>query len=390
MNERLVFDSDSKLDELIAFRHELHRLPETGFDVSTTASRLGDRLAAAGLTVTTNVGGTGLVATLKRGHSSRTIGLRADMDALPITEKNAFKHRSTVDSKFHGCGHDGHSTMLLGAALCLAARGGFDGQIQFVFQPDEENGRGAQAMIDDGLFERFPMDAIFGLHNLPGMPVGRFATQVGPFTAFEERFEIEIQGKGGHSSTPEKTIDPMIAGAEIVLALQNIVARSVSPRVHGVVSVTEFIADGARNIIPSSVVIRGDARGYIDEVSAIIKRRMHEIVTGIAAAYGAHSTLRYVREFESVVNTKVGVDAVANAVNQVDGANINIDYGRVGFSEDFAQFLRHRPGCFVLMGNGVDGAYSTPLHNPHYDFNDAALSYGVEFWCQLVLQRLSK
>ncbi len=388
MSEHLAVDS--KLDELIAFRHELHRSPETGFEVLTTATKLADRLRAAGLVVTTGVGGTGLVGTLKKGNSARSIGLRADMDALPITERNTFEHRSTVGSKFHGCGHDGHSAMLLGAALRLAARGDFDGQVHFVFQPDEENGRGAQAMINDGLFERFPMDAIFGLHNLPGMPVGQFATQIGPFTAFEETFEIEVQGRGGHSSTPDQTADPMIAGAEIVLCLQNIVARSVSPRVHGVVSVTEFIADGARNVIPSSVVIRGDARGYADEVSSIIKRRMHEIVGGIASACGVSSTLRHTREFESVVNTSAEVGAVARAVSEVDGANINTEYGRVGFSEDFAQFLCHRPGCFLLMGNGVDGAYGAPLHNPHYDFNDAALSYGLEFWCQLILQRLSK
>ena len=375
---------------LAALRRELHRTPETGFEVHATANALADRLRDAGLEVTTGVGGSGVVATLHRGENGHAIGLRADMDALPITEANEFPHRSAIEGRFHGCGHDGHSTMLLGAALELAAAADFDGTVHFIFQPDEENGRGARAMIDDGLFERFPMDAIFGLHNLPGLPVGDFATREGPFTAFEEIFAIRVEGRGGHASTPERAIDPLVVGSEILLALQTIVSRSLAPTDHGVVSATEFVSDGARNILPSTVTIRGDVRGYADEVSDTIERRMRELVQGIAAAHGARARLEYEREFEPTVNTSAETAAAARAVARVDGASIDCPCGRMGFSEDFARFLRHRPGCFMLMGNGTHGSHAAPLHNPHYDFNDAALPYGIEYWKALVMERLGR
>lgn len=370
--------------ELVALRRRLHSRPETGFDVAGTAAELAGRLRSASLSVNEGVGGTGLVATLSRGTSARTVGLRADMDALPISERNEFDYCSTVPGRFHGCGHDGHSAMLLGAALRLAEDGGFDGTVHFLFQPDEENGRGAQAMIDDGLFERFPMDAVFGLHNMPGLPVGHFATHVGEMTAFEELFEIRIDGRGGHASAPERVIDPVVTGAEIVLALQGIVSRSLSPRDHGVVSITEFVTDGARNIIPSQVVIRGDTRGYSDTVSETIERRMREIVAGVAMAHGAGAEVHYSREFQPVVNTEAEVGVAATAVAGIPGAVVDAASGRVGFSEDFAQFLCHRPGCFILMGNGTEGSNAASLHNPYYDFNDEALPFGVDYWTSLV------
>jgi hippurate hydrolase len=311
------------------------------------------------------------------------------MDALPITECNECTHRSTVEGKFHGCGHDGHATMLLGAAQALAAEGGFDGTVYFVFQPDEENGRGAQAMIDDGLFERFPMDAIFGLHNLPGLPVGAFATRTGAFTAFEEIFTIEVEGRGGHASSPQHAIDPLVIGSEIILALQTIVARALSPGDFGVVSATEFITDGARNILPGNVTIRGDTRGYDDAVSTTIERRMRALVEGIGAAHGARARLHYEREFEPTINTASEVRQSADAARSVAGTTVDDAHAPMGFSEDFARFLRHRPGCFMLLGNGTEGPYGTPLHNPGYDFNDAALPWGIEYWTRLVRARLS-
>lgn len=378
------------LAELAAFRRALHSRPETGFQVSATAEAVAERLRADGLEVTEGVGGGGVVATLRRGEDVPAIGLRADLDALPITEQNDFDHRSTVPGKFHGCGHDGHSTMLLGAALALAGRDDFNGQVHFIFQPDEENGRGARAMIDDGLFERFPMEAVFGLHNLPGLPVGRFATQAGPFTAFEELFEIQVHGRGGHASAPDRAIDPLVAGAAIVTALQSIVARSLPPREHGVVSVTEFLTDGARNILPTTVTLRGDVRGFDEAVSRTIQRRMEEISHGVAAAHGATATVDYRREFAPTVNTAAEVEPVVRAVSRIAGADIDPEYGRVGFSEDFAQFLRHRPGCFVLMGNGTEGHHGASLHNPHYDFNDSALPFGVDYWVSLVRERLGR
>ena len=376
--------------ELVTLRRDLHRSPETGFEVHGTAATLADRLLDAGLEVTTGVGGSGVVATLRRGGHERAIGLRADMDALPITEANTFAHRSTVEGRFHGCGHDGHSTMLLGAALDLAADADFEGTVHFIFQPDEENGRGAQAMINDGLFERFPMDAIFGLHNLPGLPVGCFATREGPFTAFEELFAIRIEGRGGHASAPERAVDPLVVGAEILLALQTIVSRSLAPADHGVVSATEFVSDGARNILPSTVTLRGDVRGYEDTVSDTIERRMRELVQGIAAAHGARARLEYAREFEPTVNTAAETATAAHAAARVGGASVDAACGRMGFSEDFARFLRHRPGCFMLMGNGTDGSHAAPLHNPHYDFNDDALAYGIAYWRALVMERLGR
>lgn len=377
------------LRKLESLRHALHRAPETGFEVSATAAALAERLRAAGLAVTTDVGGSGVVATLQRGHGNAAIGLRADMDALPIMECNDCAHRSTVEGKFHGCGHDGHATMLLGAAQALAADGGFDGTVHFVFQPDEENGRGAQAMIDDGLFARFPMDAVFGLHNLPGLPVGTFATRIGAFTAFEEIFTIEVEGRGGHASSPQDAIDPLIIGSEIVLALQTIVSRALSPGDFGVVSATEFITDGARNILPGNVTIRGDTRGYDDAVSTTIEQRMRALVEGIAAAHGARARLRYDREFEPTINTATEARQAANAARGIPGTTVDDAHAPMGFSEDFARFLRHRPGCFMLLGNGTEGRYGAPLHNPGYDFNDAALPWGIEYWTRLVHARLA-
>ena len=375
-------------DALVALRRDLHRRPELAFDVRATAAVVADQLRAAGLEVVTGVGGSGVVATLRRGDGPRAIGLRADLDALPITERTGVAHASEVHGRFHGCGHDGHTAMLVGAALALADRDNVDGTVHFLFQPDEENGRGAQAMLDDGLLERFPMDAVFGLHNLPGLPVGAFATRVGALTAFEEVFVIEIRGRGGHASAPHLTVDPLVVGAEVVVALQSIVARSVAPTDHAVVSATEFVTDGARNILPSTVTIRGDVRGYEDAVSVVVRRRMEEIATGIAAAHDATATVTYVREFAPAVNTTDGVAAVTRAVAALGDATLDPSCAAVGFSEDFARYLQHRPGCLVLMGNGTEGRHGLTLHSPGYEFNDGALPVGVAFWTQLVLDQV--
>ncbi|WP_298917719.1 amidohydrolase [uncultured Roseobacter sp.] len=369
--------------ELQSFRRDLHAHPETGFDLKRTSDKIANRLKDAGLEVSQGVGGIGIVASLRRGPEETAIGLRADMDALPITEANEFAHRSTQEGKFHGCGHDGHSTMLLGAALKLAQSSALTRTVHFVFQPDEENGRGAMAMIDDGLFERFPMSAIYGLHNMPGMPVGHFATQPGPFCAFEDNFEIRIAGKGGHASMPEVGVDPIVVGAAIVGQLQTIVARSVAATEHCVVSVTGFETDGARNILASNVVLTGDCRGFDASVSQLIKARMSQITNGICAAQGATAEIDYGTSFRPLVNSPAETQTAAMAAAST--GQIDASYGRVGFSEDFAEFLSHRPGAFMLMGNGTEGAHAMPLHNPGYDFNDGAIDTGVRYWEALAL-----
>jgi hippurate hydrolase len=366
--------------DLVAFRHDLHRHPEIGFDLGRTAGKIAATLAEAGLQVTESVGG-GVVATLARGPDETAIALRADMEALPIDEVTNLPHASVYPGRFHGCGHDGHSAMLVGAALALARDAAFKRTVHFVFQPAEETGHGADAMIADGFFERFPISAIYGLHNMPGLPVGHFAIRNGPFCAFEDNFEIRIAGKGGHASMPEAGIDPLLLAASMVLQLQTIVSRNLSPADHAVVSVTEFLTDGARNILPSNVVLRGDCRGFSDGVSDTIRTRMKEIVTGLGSAHGASVEIDYATSFQPLVNdpdaTRRAAEA-AGAVGAVDTA-----HDRVGFSEDFAAFLRHRPGALILMGNGTDGAHGLPLHNPGYDFNDAALGPGIAYWLKL-------
>jgi hippurate hydrolase len=367
--------------DLTAFRRDLHAHPETGFDLDRTSRRIAAELERAGLEVTCGVGRSGIVATLRRGPDDTAIGFRADMDALPTQEANTFGHRSTTPGKFHGCGHDGHSTMLLGAALALAADTSLRRTVHFVFQPDEETGNGAAAMIADGLFDRFPMSAIYGLHNMPGMALGQFATQPGPFCAFEDNFEIRIEGRGGHASMPDKGVDPIVVASGIVLQLQSIVSRSLAPREHAVVSVTEFITDGARNILPSQVTLRGDCRGFSKDVSETIEARLRAIADGLCAAQGAQAHVEYATSFRPLVNDAQATDVIAAAAREVGVVDAN--HGRVGFSEDFAEFLTHRPGAFILMGNGAEGHAAMPLHNPTYDFNDEAIACGVAFWATL-------
>ncbi len=370
--------------DLTAFRRNLHQHPETGFELGRTWRLIADTLKQAGLEVQEGSGGAGVVASLRSGPEDSAIGLRADMDALPISEKNSFAHRSVHDGKFHGCGHDGHSTMLLGAALELARDESLARTVHFIFQPDEENGRGAAAMIADGLFERFPMAEIYGLHNLPGMAAGKFAIKPGAFCAFEDNFEITVTGRGGHSSMPETGIDPIVVASSIILQLQSIVSRSVSAADHAVVSVTGIQTDGARNIIPDTVVITGDCRGFAREVSRRIRERMKEIVDGVCAAHGAQGKLGYSNSFRPLVNDAGCTEIIAEAAAGV--GEVDRDFGQVSFSEDFAEFLHHCPGAFILLGNGTEGAHAMALHNPAYDFNDDVIRTGVEFWKALARQ----
>jgi hippurate hydrolase len=378
------------VEQMRAWRRGFHRQPELGFDVRATATTVAGLLRGFGFDeVHTEVGGSGVVGVLRRGASSKSIGLRADMDALPITEGGEIAYRSEVPGVFHGCGHDGHTAMLLGAANVLSSIGDFDGVVNFVFQPDEENGRGAQAMVDEGLFERFPMSAIYGMHNMPGLAVGEFATRVGPMMSSEDLFEIVVHGRGGHASTPERHVDPVVTAAEIILGLQTIVSRSIAATETAVVSVTELSTDGARNIVPSTVTIKGDCRTFARHVQQTVEVTMRRIVDGVCAAHGATGLVRYTHEFIPLVNTSEEVRAAAAAAAAVVGAsNVDTHCALITASEDFARFLEVVPGCFITIGNGLEGACGSSLHNPHYDFNDEILAIGADYWVRLVTSQL--
>jgi hippurate hydrolase len=377
----------------VRWRHDFHRFPETGFDEQRTAGRVAQILEMLGLEVHRGIGGTGVVASLKAGTGSGVIGLRADMDALAMHE--TAQNRAYVSAnagRMHACGHDGHMAMLLGAAQLLATGRDFDGTVRFVFQPAEEHGKGAAAMLADGLLERFPMDEIYGAHNIPGMPAGHFATRVGGIMASEDNFVIRITGRGGHAARPHMAVDPLVIGAEIVLALQTIVARSVDPGHPAVVSCTEFITDGIRNAIPTEVVIKGDTRSYAPEVHALLEKRMRALCEGICHAHGAHCVVDYTHEFAPTVNWPQCVPVAIEAARAVAGAGrVDGNVPPMMISEDFGRFLQDIPGAFVFIGNGDgDSPGAVPLHNARYDFNDSILPIGARYFAELARIRLPR
>lgn len=376
--------------QMTQWRQHIHRFPECGFEVDQTADFIATTLSEAGIEVVRCIGQTGLVGILQRGNGGASIGLRADMDALHIHEQNSFAHRSCHDGKMHACGHDGHSAMLLGAAVHLAQEGDFNGTVYFIFQPDEEHGQGAQAMIDDGLFERFSIDAVYGLHNLPGLAEGTLAVRPGSLMASESSFEIEINGIGGHAAMPHMGVDPIVAGSQVVMALQTLVSRNLSA-IHetAVVSATEFITNGTVNVIPSQVVIKGDCRCFSEASLARLEQRMEAIVAGICQAAGAQYQFEFINTFYPTVNSAAETSAAINAAQQVLGAeNVNGSCDPFTISEDFSSMLRVKPGCYVLLGNGVDSVGGCALHNPNYDFNDRILPLGAQYWVQLVHNQL--
>ncbi len=372
-------------DEMIGLRHDLHRHPEFGFEESRTSKLVAGSLCAFGLEVHTGIGKTGVVGVLRKGRSNRAIGLRADMDCLRIQEQNTFEHRSVNDGHMHACGHDGHTAMLLGAAKHLAESGRFDGTVFFIFQPAEEHGAGARAMIDEGLFERFSMEAVYAVHNMPGIPAGKFAARPGPIMSSEDNFEIVIHGKGVHASMPHQGVDPIVVGAEIVTALQSIVSRSVNPVDVAVVSVTEFITDGTRNVLPATATLRGDVRSFTHEVQAAVERTMRRLVEGICAAHGATFDFGYTHDFVPTINTEAETGAaVAAACRALGEENVITDICPATTSEDFARMLQVKPGCYALIGNGGVGPGGCGLHSARYDFNDEILPVGAAFWVSLV------
>jgi len=381
------------LDELIGWRRHLHSIPEFGFEEVKTSAFVAEKLRAMpGIEVTTGIGRTGVVGVLhgKRAGSNRTVALRADMDALKITERTGLPHASNHAGRMHACGHDGHTTMLLGAARELSANPDFSGRLVFLFQPAEEHGQGARAMIADGVLERFGIDELYGLHNMPGLAVGHFGTRIGPVMAAEDNFEIRIKGKGGHAARPQWAKDPIVTASHIVVALQSIVSRRLDPMEQGVVSVTEFLTDGAVNVLPENVTLKGDARSFTAPVQQMIEAEMRAQAEGIAKAFGSIAEVDYLHVFASTINHEAETEEALAAARDVMGdAAVNSAYPPMMGSEDFGLFLEHRPGNFAFIGNGVGVPHcAEPLHNAAYDFNDDAIAPGVAYWCGLARQRL--
>jgi hippurate hydrolase len=369
--------------EITAWRRDLHQHPELLYDVHRTAAFVAEKLKAFGCDeVVEGIGRTGVVGVIKgnKGKGS-VIGLRADMDALPIEEQTNLPYASKTPGKMHACGHDGHTSMLLGAAQYLAETRNFAGDAVVIFQPAEEGGAGADAMIKDGLMDRFGIQKVYGMHNNPGQPIGSFSMRTGPIMAAMDRISITIEGVGGHAAYPHKTIDPVLAGSQLIVAFQSIVSRTVSPLDSAVISICEFHAGHASNVIPASAELRGTVRTLRKEVRDLVEKRMNEVCAGVALQTGARILLNYDRGYPVVINHPEETKLAAKIAGEVGGAaNVAIDMEPVMGAEDFAYMLEARPGAFIFMGNGD----SAGLHHPAYNFNDDAIVYGSSYWVKLV------
>jgi amidohydrolase len=375
-------------EEMVKWRRDLHAHPEIAFKEFRTSKFVAGYLEKFGVEVHRGMAKTGVVGRLKVGNGNRAIALRADMDALPLEENNNFEHRSEVSGMMHACGHDGHTTMLLGAAKYLAKNKSFDGTVYFIFQPAEEGEGGGRVMVEEGLFDKFPVENVFGLHNWPGMPVGKFGIAPGPMMAAFDIFDITVTGVGGHGAMPHQVIDPIVASSQLILALQTIASRTIDPLESIVVSVTKIRGGDAYNIIPNSVQISGTVRSFKDSVRDKIEPSILRISKGICEAMGATVELDYKRCYPSTINHVEETKLAALAAESIVGKE-NIDRHpkpSMG-SEDFAYMLKERPGCYVWLGNG-DAADGCMLHNPGYDFNDDILSIGASYWAALVEQIL--
>ena len=377
-------------DELTSWRRDIHAHPELGFEEIRTANLVAEKLEQFGIEVTRGVGKTGVVGRLRVGNSPRAIGLRADMDCLPILEANSFDHRSQHTGKMHACGHDGHTTMLLGAAKYLAATRNFDGTVHFIFQPAEEGLGGADAMLKDGLFERFPCDVIFGMHNRPGLALGKFQIRPGAMMAGGGYFDIKVTGVGAHGARPEAGVDPVIAAAQIAAALQTIVSRNVRPLDTAVVSVTRIRGGDAYNVIPETATLGGTMRCFSDTTMKLIETRMRGIAEGVAAGFGARAELDFRLLFPPLVNHADETQFIADCAAELVGeANVNRNSNPLMASEDFAIMLNAVPGAYIQIGNG-EGEGACEVHNPGYDFNDGALPFGASLFARLVEKRLDR
>jgi amidohydrolase len=370
--------------EITAWRHDLHAHPELLYDVHRTAATVAEKLKAFGCDeVVSGIGRTGVVGVIRggKGSSDRVIGLRADMDALPIEEATNVPYKSMVPGKMHACGHDGHTAMLLGAARYLAETRNFAGTAVVVFQPAEEGGAGGKAMVQDGLMERFGIEQVYGMHNYPGLPVGEFATRPGPLMAAADRVTIDIEGKGGHAARPHISVDTVLVGAAIVNQIQSIVARNVDPLHAAVISICMFQAGSTDNVIPQTAHLRGTARSLLPEVQDVLERRLREVVEGTAKVYGAKAKLTYKRDYPVTRNHEREAAFAASVAAQVVGQErVDTDVAPVMGAEDFSFMLNARPGAFIFVGNGD----SAGLHHPAYDFNDEVIPIGTSYWVKLV------
>ena len=370
--------------EISAIRRDIHAHPELAYEENRTSDVVAAKLTEWGLEVTRGLGKTGLVGTLRKGNSVKSIGLRADMDCLPMDETNDFEHKSTNPGRMHACGHDGHTAMLLGAAKMLSEKRDFEGAVHFIFQPAEEGGGGAKAMIEDGLFEKFPCDAVFAIHNKPGIPLGMIVSKPGPLLAAADRWDIRITGKGGHAAHPHTTLDPMVAGASIIMSLQTIVSRNIDPIDSTVVTVGFFQAGSAYNVIPGDAHIGGTTRTTSPENRALVKRRIEEICEGAAKMYGVKVVMEHKPGYPPTVNNperaKFAIEVAAGVCGE---NNVRGDTRPSMGAEDFSYMLEQVPGAMVWLGNG-GGPEAVSLHNSRYDFNDMAIPFGVSFFVNTV------
>ncbi len=374
-------------EEIRTWRRDIHAHPETAFEEDRTSEIVAAKLGEWGIEVHRGLAKTGVVGVLRgNGDGGRAIGLRADMDALDIHELNDFSHRSRNEGKMHACGHDGHTAMLLGAAKYLAETRNFDGTVCFIFQPAEENEGGGRVMVEEGLFQRFPVEAVFGLHNMPGLPLGEIAMRSGPAMAAFDIFEITVTGKGTHAAMPHHGTDPVAVAAEIVGALQTISSRRVDPLDPVVVSVTQIHAGDTWNVIPQEAVLRGTARSFSKDTRDQVESDIERIVDGITAAHGASAKMTYERRYPALVNTGEETELAARVAAQVVSEDkVTPEWPPLMGSEDFAYMLEAKPGCYIWLGNGAEGeAGGCMVHNPHYDFNDEAAVIGASYWAKLV------
>ena len=371
-------------NEMTSWRKDIHAHPEIAFEEHRTAGIVADKLRSFGIEVETGIAGTGVVGTLTKGRGNRAIGLRADLDALPIKEANDFDHKSKHDGKMHACGHDGHTCMLLGAAKYLAMSGDFEGTVNFIFQPAEENEGGGRAMVEAGLFDKYPVESVYGMHNIPGMAVGSFAIKAGPMMAAYDMFKLKIIGRGGHAAMPQFTIDPIVIGTKIVEAYQSIVSRFSDPQDPVVLSVTQFHAGDAYNVIPNEVEISGCTRCFSPKIQERLENQMSHMATDICSAFGATCEFTYERRYPPTINSEMESEIAGQVASEIVGPErVNLNPRPAMGSEDFAFMLMEKPGSYIWIGNG-DGEGSCMVHNPGYDFNDEILSLGATYWVRMV------